>query len=141
MVQSLDRGQLIMSKNNIEKKLEAKSDLSAREGLMQLASETPSEENILSEFMDMKYEEGKKEFLKNNPGKTEDDYKEMIIRLSLSDGGSVIDLSKYRKSKEPIKIKEIDLASLFTPGRTLASLSDKEKDVVNQLLRMTLGKD
>ena len=141
MVQSLDRGQLIMSKNNIEKKLEAKSDLSSREGLMQLASETAADELGMQEFMEMKYEEGKKEFLKNNPGKTEDDYKEMIIRLSLSDGGSVIDLSKYRKSKEPIKIKEIDLASLFTPGRTLASLSDKEKDVVNQLLRMTLGKE
>ena len=141
MVQSLDRGQLIMSKNNIEKKLEAKSDLSSREGLMQLASETAADELGMQEFMEMKYEEGKKEFLKNNPGKTEDDYKEMIIRLSLSDGGSVIDLSKYRKSKEPIKIKEIALASLFTPGRTLASLSEKEKDVVNKLLRMTLGKD
>jgi hypothetical protein len=130
-----------MSKNNISKILEARGDNSEKEGLMKLASETLSEELGMQEFMEMKYEEGKREFLKNNPGKTEDDYKDMIIRLSLSDGGSVIDLSKYRKSKEPVKIKEIDLASLFTPGRTLASLSEKEKDVVNQLLRMTLGKD
>jgi len=108
---------------------------------MKLASETQSEELGLQEFMNMKYEEQLREFLKNNPGATEDDYKEKIIRLSLKDGGDVIDLSKYRKMKEPVEVKKIDLASLFTPGKTLASLSEKEKDVVNQLLRMTLGKD
>jgi len=37
--------------------------------------------------------------------------------------------------------KKKDLASLFTPGKTLSSLTEKEKNVVNQLLRMTLGKD
>ena len=109
--------------------------------LNQLASETQLEELDLQEFMDMKYELQKREYLKNNPGKTEDDYKQEIIKLSLKDGGSVIDLSKYRKDKEPVEVKKIDLASLFTPGKTLASLTSKEKDVVNQLLRMTLGKD
>ena len=130
-----------MSKNNISKILEARGDNSEKEGLMKLASETLSEEMGMQEFMDMKYYEQLKEFLKNNPGKTEDDYKDMIIRLSLRDGGDVVDLSKYRKSKEPVEVKKIDLASLFTPGKTLASLTNKEKDVVNQLLRMTLGKD
>ena len=130
-----------MSKNNIAKILEARGDNTEKEGLMKLASETLSEEMSMQEFMEMKYDEGKREFLKNNPGKTEDDYKEMIIRLSLKDGGEVIDLSKYRKMKEPVEVKKIDLASLFTPGKTLASLTSKEKDVVNQLLRMTLGKD
>jgi len=130
-----------MSKNNISKILEARGDNSEKEGLMKLASETQSEELGLQEFMNMKYEEQLREFLKNNPGKTEDDYKDMIIRLSLKDGGDVIDLSKYRKSKEPVEVKKIDLAGLFTPGKTLASLTSKEKDVVNQLLRMTLGKD
>tara|TARA_R110002050_G_scaffold45655_1_gene107906 strand:+ start:28 stop:420 length:393 start_codon:yes stop_codon:yes gene_type:complete len=130
-----------MSKNNIAKILEARGDNTEKEGLMKLASETLSEEMSMQEFMEMKYDEGKREFLKNNPGKTEDDYKEMIIRLSLKDGGEVIDLSKYRKMKEPVEVKKIDLASLFTPGKTLSSLTSKEKDVVNQLLRMTLGKD
>ena len=130
-----------MSKNNIAKILEARGDNTEKEGLMKLASETLSEEMSMQEFMEMKYDEGKREFLKNNPGKTEDDYKEMIIRLSLKDGGEVIDLSKYRKMKEPVEVKKIDLASLFTPGKTLSSLTEKEKDVVNQLLRMTLGKD
>ncbi len=109
--------------------------------LNQLASETQLEELDLQEFMDMKYELQKREYLKNNPGKTEDDYKQEIIKLSLKDGGSVIDLSKYRKDKEPVEVKKIDLASLFTPGKTLASLTDKEKDVVNQMLRLTLGKE
>ena len=130
-----------MSKNNISKILEARGDNSEKEELMKLASETQSEELGLQEFMNMKYEEQLREFKKNNPGATEDDYKEMIIRLSLKDGGDVVDLSKYRKMKEPVEVKQIDLASLFTPGKTLSSLTEKEKDVVNQLLRMTLGKD
>ena len=130
-----------MSKNNISKILEARGDNSEKEGLMKLASETAAEEMGMQEFMNMKYEEQLREFLKNNPGATEDDYKEMIIRLSLKDGGDVVDLSKYRKMKEPVEVKKIDLASLFTPGKTLASLTEKEKDVVNQLLRMTLSKD
>ena len=130
-----------MSKNNISKILEARGDNSEKEGLMKLASETAAEEMGMQEFMNMKYEEQLREFKKNNPGATEDDYKEMIIRLSLKDGGDVVDLSKYRKMKEPVEVKKIDLASLFTPGKTLASLTEKEKDVVNQLLRMTLGKD
>ena len=130
-----------MSKNNISKILEARGDNSEKEGLMKLASETAAEEMGMQEFMNMKYEEQLREFLKNNPGATEDDYKEMIIRLSLKDGGDVVDLSKYRKMKEPVEVKQIDLASLFTPGKTLASLTDKEKDVVNQMLRLTLGKE
>ena len=127
------------TKNNVEKELPAKGDLSEREQLIKLASETAAEEMGMQEFMNMKYEEQLREFLKNNPGATEDDYKEMIIRLSLKDGGDVVDLSKYRKMKEPVEVKKIDLASLFTPGKTLSSLTEKEKDVVNQLLRMTLG--
>ena len=46
----------------------------------------------------------------------------------------------YLKQKEDIPIKKIDLASYFTPGKTLASLTDAEREVVNQLLKMSLGK-
>ncbi len=38
-------------------------------------------------------------------------------------------------------MKEIDLASLFTPGKTLASLTDEERKAVNNLLKLTLGKN
>ena len=60
----------------------------------------------------------------------DDDY---FKRIELSGGGKVIKFSDY---KDPIKkIKNIDLASLFTPSKTLASLTEAEKEVVNDLLR------
>jgi len=65
---------------------------------------------------------------------------EYFKRIELKDGGKVIQFSDYFKSKEP-KIKEIDLASHFKFGKTIASLTDAEREVVNQLLRMSLGKD
>ena len=46
----------------------------------------------------------------------------------------------HLKQKEDIPLKKIDLASYFTPGKTLSSLTEAERDVVNQLLRMSLGK-
>ena len=128
-----------MKNTNIEKRLEAKGDLSEKEKLIKLASETAAEEKELSDFMDMKYQIALEKFLENNPGKTEKDFQQEIIRIPLESGGKVIDFAKYRKSKDP-KIKEIDLASLFTPGKTLASLTSEERDKVNLLLRMTLGK-
>ena len=128
-----------MKNTNIEKRLEAKGDLSEKEKLIKLASESASEEKELSDFMDMKYQMALEKYLENNPGKTEKDFQLEIIRIPMENGGKVIDFAKYRKSKDP-KIKEIDLASLFTPGKTLASLTSEERDKVNLLLRMTLGK-
>jgi len=61
-------------------------------------------------------------------------------RIELKSGGRVISLSEYRKSKEPAKVKEINLGSLFEHARTIASLSDAERELVNDLLRKTLGK-
>ena len=128
-----------MKNTNIEKRLEAKGDLSEKEKLIKLASESASEEKELSDFMDMKYQIALEKFLENNPGKTEKDFQQEIIRIPLESGGKVIDFAKYRKSKDP-KIKEIDLASLFTPGKTLASLTESEREAVNNLLKLTLGK-
>ena len=128
-----------MKNTNIEKRLESKGDLSERENLIRLASESAAEEKDLSDFMDMKYQMALEKFLENNPGKTEKDFQQAIIRIPLESGGKVIDFAKYRKSKDP-KIKEIDLASLFTPGKTLASLTESEREAVNNLLKLTLGK-
>jgi len=135
--QQTEWNQLTM-KNNIENKLPAKGDLAETEQLMKLASESAAEEKALSDFMDMKYQEAKDKYLENNPGKTEEDYINSIRTIKLGSGGKVIKFSDY---KDPIKkVKEIDLAGLFTPGKTLASLTSDERDVVNKLLRMTLGK-
>jgi hypothetical protein len=61
-------------------------------------------------------------------------------RIELGKGGKVILISDYLKQKEDIPLKKIDLASYFAPGKTISSLTDAERDVVNQLLRMSLGK-
>ncbi|MCH1612827.1 MAG: hypothetical protein L7S72_05980 [Flavobacteriales bacterium] len=125
--------------NSIEKEMPGKGDLSEKEQLIKLASESAAEEKELSDFMDMKYEMALEKYLKENPGKTEDDYINAIRRISLESGGKVVDLNKYRKEKD-VKIKELDLASMFTPDRTLSSLSSKERDAVNTLLKLTFGK-
>ena len=125
--------------NSIEKEMPGKGDLSEKEQLIKLASESAAEEKELSDFMDMKYEMALEKYLKENPGKTEEDYINAIRRISLESGGKVVDLNKYRKETD-IKIKELDLASMFTPDRTLSSLSDKERDAVNTLLKLTFGK-
>ena len=125
--------------NNIEKEMPGKGDLSEKEQLIKLASESAAEEKELSDFMDMKFEMALEKYLKENPGKTEEDFINSIRRIKLESGGKVIDFAKYRKSKDP-KVKELDLASMFTPDRTLSSLSDKERDAVNTLLKLTFGR-
>ena len=66
---------------------------------------------------------------------------EYFKRIELKDGGNVYFISDYLKSKEKPKIKELDLASMFTPGKTLSSLTEAEREAVNNLLKLTLGKD
>ena len=127
----------------ITKALEGKGTLEEKEYLKKLenlmASETAAEEKGLSEFMDMKYEEALRQFLKNNPDKSEKDFQDAIIRIPLNSGGKVIDFAKYAKVEDS-KVKELDLASLFTPGKTLSSLSKSERAAVNDLLKLTFGK-
>ena len=62
------------------------------------------------------------------------------IPLGLKKGGQVISISEYLKQKEPIKIKRINLDAA-APGRTLDSLTEAEREVVNKLLRMSFGKE
>ena len=91
----------------------------------------------MSDFMDMKYQEALDRFKENNPGKTEEDFLKTIIRIPLEGGGSA-KIIKFSDYKDPVKkVKELDLASMFTPGKTLAELSEKERDAVNTLLKLT----
>ena len=128
------------TKNNTDKIMPGSGDLSEKEKLISLAmSETAAEEQELSDLMDMKYGLALEKYLENNPGKTEKDFKDMVIRIPLVGGGSA-KIIKFSDYKDPAKkVKYIDLASLFTPGKTLASLTKDERDAVNNLLRMTLG--
>ena len=123
----------------VEKEMPGRGDLSEKEKLIKLASESAAEEKEMSDFLEMKYEEAKDRYLENNPGKTEEDFLKAVIRIPLSGGGSA-KIIKFSDYKDPAKkVKEIDLASLFTPGKTLASLTEDERDKVNLLLKMTLG--
>ena len=70
----------------IDKRLNGRGDLSEKENLLKLASETPEEEKILQIPMDMKYEDGLKEYLKQNPGKSEQDYQIEVIGIDLVKG-------------------------------------------------------
>ena len=62
------------------------------------------------------------------------------LPLELKDGGNVILLSDYLKQKRKPPIKKINLDSA-APGRTLDSLTEAEREVVNKLLRMSFGKE
>ena len=123
-------------KNNIDKKID--NSPTVKDAVL-MASETAAEEKRLSDFGDMEYGEALREFLKNNPDKSEKDFQDAIIRIPLNSGGKVIDFAKYAKVEDS-KVKELDLASLFTPGKTLSSLSKSERAAVNDLLKLTFGK-
>lgn len=130
------------TKNFIEKILPSKGDGSEARYLkelaptkeIKLASETPEEEfeldisTILKEFP---------KWSKENPGKDIMDFYEekgiVIKRIELDKGG-VVFLSDYLKQKEKPKIKKIDL-SRGDFNKTVAGLSDSDKDLIKDLLR------
>ena len=67
----------------------------------------------------------------------DDDY---FKRIELKEGGKVYFLSDYIKPKTP-RVKQIDLSSLFEYGKTISSLTDAEREVVNDLLKRSLKGD
>ena len=58
------------------------------------------------------------------------------IPLGLKEGGTVINLQFFLKQREKPKIKKLNLDSV-APGKSISDLTDAEKDVVRNLLRMT----
>ena len=114
--------------------VETRKNRLTKEDLKLLASESPREEfeldlgSILEELKDWK---------KQNPDKDEMDfYKEKgiaIKRIELDKGG-VVSLSDYLKQKQKPKIKKIDLAQ-GDFEKTVASLTDSDKDLIKELLR------
>ena len=126
--------------NNIDKKLEA---IGNNEETKRLADLEKIEFDVMQNLADKIREDFERE-TKDKPRSFMDWLKskptEYFKRIELKEGGKVIDLRAYSKLKEP-KIKELDLASYFDFGRTVSSLTDAEKEVVNDLLRMSLGKE
>ena len=128
----------MQTKNNIDKRLEGKSDLTAAAKLADLEKQSfDLEQSIIDTIKeDFEKQDKYKNFLDFLKSKDDDYFK----RIKLRDGGKIISLSEYRKSKEP-KIKKINLSSLFDHARTIASLTEAEREMVNDLLRRSLGKD
>ena len=122
-------------KNNIDKKMEARDGTSLAKDIQDI------EFDVLQNLADTIREDFEKE---RKEGQTFMDWlnskpDEYFKRIELSDGGKVVDFLKRRKSKD-LKPKQIDLTSLFTPSKTLASLNEHDREVVNRLLKLTFGK-
>ena len=123
--------------NNVEKRIEGRGDLKEKEKLIKLADKEKIDfdvENMLLDAIMEKYNQQKE------PGETFDSWlkrtpREELIRIELKDGG-VISLSEYRKQKEKPKIKKINLSE-GDYSRTVAGLTDSEKDRIKELLRMS----
>ena len=62
------------------------------------------------------------------------------IPLGLKEGGEVIDFLSYLKQKEKPRIKKLNLDSV-SPGKALSELTEAEREVVRNLLRMTFKND
>ena len=134
------------TKSNIEKKMSAggpeikKLDM---EQFIKLADDEKIKSDVENEILEIlldKYNNQKE------PGESFNDWlkrtpREELIRINLKDGSNVVSISDYLKQKEPVKIKQLDLASQFTPGKTLASLTPSERETVNMLLKLTLSKE
>ena len=130
--------------NNIDKPLSGggpeMSPLDMQQ-FIQLADAEKFEADSLNDIIDTlkeKFNEEKK------PGESFDSWlkrtpREDIIKISLKNGGKVIDFAKYAKSKPP-KVKPISLSDIFDLNRTLSSLSPSERETVSWILNRTLYK-
>ena len=58
------------------------------------------------------------------------------IPLGMKEGGEVIDFLSYLKQKEKPRIKRLNLDSV-APGKALSELTEAEREVVRNLLRMS----
>ena len=130
---------------SVEKAMESKGDGKAKKELMQLAKD---EKDILfdveSEITDILLDNYNKE---KKPGQSFLDWlgtkdREYLIKipLGLASGRKVISISEYLKQKEKPRIKKLNLDAV-APGKALSELTDAEREVVRNLLRMTFGQD
>ena len=141
-----------MSKNNIDKRLEAR-------GYGKLEDQSEKLQGAIKRLakkdMDVIAFDAVNDILdtlrpiyeKENPGIPFDEWiyskdDDFFKRLEYAGGGKVIqfpiDMTKYRKEAEP---KEINISGSFSRDRTIDSLSKAERELVNKLLRLSLGKD
>ena len=130
---------------SVDKPMESKGDGAAKKELMKLAKdEADLIFDIESEITDILTEEFKKE---KKPGQSFLDWLDtkpksyfLKLPLGLAGGGKVISITEYLKQKEKPRIKKLNLDAL-APGKALSELTDAEREVVRNLLRMTFKND
>ena len=132
-----------MSKNNIDKRLDPIGDGSEAKELKRLAEkdsdvlEFDALNDVLDTLKTMHESEAPDVPFRAWMNSKDDDF---FKRLKYSGGGRILkfptDLTKYR---EP-KYKKINISAGFGKDKTIASLTEDERNVVERLLRMSLGK-
>ena len=130
---------------SVDKPMESKGDGAAKKELIKLAKdEADLIFDIESEITDILTEEFKKE---KKPRQSFLDWLDtkpksyfLKLPLGLAGGGKVISISEYLKQKEKPRIKKLNLDAL-APGKALSELTDAEREVVRNLLRMTFKND
>ena len=129
------------SHNNIEEKMSGGGSNSRSldmEQFIKMADKEKIEfsiENDLFEALEQKWLD------EREPGEAFDNWLnrtpvEALRRIELKSGGKVIDFAEYAKMKDA-DVKEINLAAAFEEGRTVSSLSEKDKAMVRKLLKMS----
>ena len=132
------------TKSNIEKKLIPGGPDTKRlnmDEFIKLADKESIERDVELEILRQLEEKFKND---GKPGETFLDFikrtpREELIKLELNKGGRVINFLDSAKSKSP-DVKKIDLVGQFTPEKILSNLTTKEREAVNMLLKLTLGK-
>ena len=126
-----------MNKNNVDKKMSAKDDKSLAKDIQDIEFDISGGlyDRMRSDYqdaVDKGYSGNFMSWVQSQP----DNY---FKRIELNSGGKVISFSDYVK-KNP-KVKKINLADHFKLNQTLADLSDADVELVNRLLKMSLGKE
>ena len=125
----------LLNKNNVEKKMSAKDEMSLAKDIKDIEFDMMQDlaDSIKEDFLKERSEgQSFTDWLQTKP----DSYFE---RLTLKEGGTVISFSDYSKKKP--KVKKINLADHFKLNQTVADLSDADVELVNRLLKMSLGKE
>jgi len=135
-----------MSKNNVDKRLDPNPKLSkdniskeikvAKKDVIEL--DLDALDDVLNTLKTIHESEAPDVPFDDWFNSKDDDY---FKRLEYAGGGKVIKFpTDYTKWREP-NYKEINISAGFDRDKTVASLTDDERKVVNRLLRLSLGKD
>ena len=120
--------------NNIEKSMPARNGVSLAKDIKDIEFDLENEiVDILKQEYDKEKVEGQS-FLDWLDTKPRNYF--LKIPLGLKKGGVVVSISDYLKQKEKPKIKRLNLDAV-APGKAIDELTEAEREVVKNLLRMT----